>query len=74
MTAGPQVARPSGRPPPDRCPGRLIVVTGVVTILAWGIGANPGDAAFSLSSSSDTVQIPVIRIPGGATAPSCSAR
>jgi simple sugar transport system permease protein len=48
--------------------GVLIVVTGLVAILAWGIGANPGDAAFALSSTSDTVQIPVIRIPGGTVA------
>jgi simple sugar transport system permease protein len=48
--------------------GVLIVLTGVVAILAWGLGANPGQAAFSLSSTSDTVQIPVIRVPGGATA------
>jgi len=48
--------------------GAGIVLAGLVTILAWGIGANPGDAAFSLSSSSDSVQIPVLRIPGGPTA------
>jgi simple sugar transport system permease protein len=48
--------------------GALIVLTGVVTILAWGIGANPGEAAFALSSGQDTVHIPVIRIPGGAAA------
>jgi ABC-type uncharacterized transport system permease subunit len=48
--------------------GVLLVVVGLVAILAWGIGANPGDAAFSLSSADDKVSIPVIRVPGGATA------
>ena len=48
--------------------GVLIVVTGLVAILAWGIGANPGVAAFAVSSTSDTVRIPVIRIPGGTVA------
>jgi general nucleoside transport system permease protein len=48
--------------------GAIIVVVGIIAILAWGIGANPGDAAFSLSASSDKVHIPVIRIPGGTAA------
>jgi general nucleoside transport system permease protein len=48
--------------------GVLLVLTGMVTIVAWGLGANPGNAAFSLSTSSDTVQIPVLRLPGGTTA------
>jgi general nucleoside transport system permease protein len=48
--------------------GVIIVVVGIIAILAWGIGANPGDAAFALSSSSDKVQIPVIRFPGGTAA------
>jgi simple sugar transport system permease protein len=48
--------------------GAIIVLTGVVTILAWGLGANPGQAAFALSSGQEAVHIPVIRIPGGAAA------
>jgi ABC-type uncharacterized transport system permease subunit len=51
-----------------RIQGAVIVLTGIVTILAWGIGANPGDASFAFSSSSDTVHIPVLSIPGGPTA------
>lgn len=67
IPAGPEVADP-------RATRRriiqsvVILLAGVVTIVAWGLGANPGDAAFSLSTSSDTVHIPVIRIPGGPTA------
>jgi simple sugar transport system permease protein len=48
--------------------GAIIVVAGIVAIIAWGFGANSGDAAFSLSSTSDAVQIPVLTIPGGPTA------
>jgi general nucleoside transport system permease protein len=48
--------------------GAIIVVVGIIAILAWGIGANPGQAAFSLSGSTDKVHIPAIRIPGGASA------
>jgi ABC-type uncharacterized transport system permease subunit len=48
--------------------GVLLVVVGLIAILAWGVGANSGDAAFALSSADDKVTIPVIRFPGGATA------
>lgn len=48
--------------------GTLVVGAGVVAILAWGIGANAGQAAFSVSSSADKLHIPVIRLPGGAVA------
>ena len=84
MTAGPLTApRPSGPDAPipsgtevvdprarrrRMIQGTVIIVTGSWRSSPWGIGANPGNAAFSLSSSSDTVQIPVISVPGGATA------
>jgi simple sugar transport system permease protein len=48
--------------------GGLIVLAGVLAILAWGVGANPGQAAFALSSAQDAVHIPVVRIPGGVAA------
>jgi general nucleoside transport system permease protein len=67
VPAGPEVADP--RATRRRIvSGVLIVVVGLVAILAWGIGANSGDAAFALSSADDKVSIPVIRVPGGATA------
>jgi simple sugar transport system permease protein len=73
--SGPDAPVPSGLPIADPrarrrrlISGAIIVVAGIIAIVAWGIGANPGDAAFALSSSSDKVQIPVIRIPGGTAA------
>jgi ABC-type uncharacterized transport system permease subunit len=48
--------------------GLVMVLVGVLTVLGLGRGANPGDAAFSVSQLGDTVQIPVLRFPGGAAA------
>ena len=39
------------------------IVVGLVAILAWGIGARSGDAAFSLSDTGDRFQIPTVRFP-----------
>jgi ABC-type uncharacterized transport system permease subunit len=67
VPAGPEVADP--RATRRRIvAGILLVVVGLIAILAWGVGANSGDAAFALSSADDKVTIPVIRIPGGPTA------
>jgi simple sugar transport system permease protein len=72
---GPEASIPSGPEVADPratrrriIQGAILVLTGVVAILAWGIGANPGDAALSLSGPSDRVHIPVIRVPGGVAA------
>jgi general nucleoside transport system permease protein len=67
LSSGPEVADPRAARR-RMIQGAIIVLTGVVTILAWGIGANPGQAAFALSSGQEAVRIPVIRIPGGASA------
>ncbi|MCU1613363.1 MAG: hypothetical protein JWO98_903, partial [Frankiales bacterium] len=54
IPSGPEVADP--RATRRRIiQGAILVLTGVVAILAWGIGANPGDAALSLSGPSDRV-------------------
>jgi general nucleoside transport system permease protein len=45
-----------------------LILTGVVIFLAWGIGANNGDAAFYISSAFDKYQVPVMRFPGGLVA------
>ena len=44
--------------------GVAILVTGLVCMLAWGVGSRAGDAAFRLSDISDKHQIPLVRIPG----------
>jgi general nucleoside transport system permease protein len=43
--------------------GTVILIAGLITILAWGIGSKPGDAAFRLSQFGDKVSIPVMRFP-----------
>ncbi len=43
--------------------GGTIVLAGLVCILAWGLGARPGDADFALSSIADSVALPVVRLP-----------
>ncbi len=48
--------------------GATIVVAGVVCILAWGLGANPGAANFSLRSVTDKFALPNLVVPGGPTA------
>jgi ABC-type uncharacterized transport system permease subunit len=48
--------------------GLGIVLVGVLAVLGLGMGANPGKAVFGLSQVGDTVQIPALRLPGGAVA------
>ncbi|MGH8963239.1 MAG: ABC transporter permease [Jatrophihabitantaceae bacterium] len=48
--------------------GVAILVTGIVCLLAWGIGARNGDAAFLISQFGEKYQVPVLRFPGGAVA------
>lgn len=45
-----------------------LVVAGVVTFVAWGLGARNGDAAFQVSQFSDEYQVPTLRFPGGGAA------
>ncbi len=45
-------------------------VLGLIDILAFGLLAHPGDAAFTLSQAGSGIQIPVIRVPA---APVCFA-
>jgi simple sugar transport system permease protein len=46
--------------------GASIVLAGIITIFGWGIGANSGDAAFSLSNSTSRFNIPDIHVPAQA--------
>jgi simple sugar transport system permease protein len=48
--------------------GSLIVLAGLITFFAWGLGAKNGDAAFQLSQFGDKYQVPVVRFPGGGAA------
>lgn len=48
--------------------GLGLVLAGVVTVGAWGFGANNGDAAFQISQVGDRYQVPVLRFPGGGAA------
>lgn len=48
--------------------GGAIIVAGLVCILGWGLGANPGNADFGLGSVSDVVALPDITIPAAPTA------
>jgi ABC-type uncharacterized transport system permease subunit len=48
--------------------GASLFVAGLVTIFGWGIGAKPGQAAFSLSQSGARFTIPDVRVPAQATA------
>jgi general nucleoside transport system permease protein len=45
-----------------------LVVLGLLTFFAWGIGADNGDAAFQISQPFDKYQVPVMRFPGGTIA------
>ncbi len=48
--------------------GIAMIVTGVVMFVAFGIGADNGDAAFQISQSGDRWFVPTLRFPGGALA------
>jgi simple sugar transport system permease protein len=48
--------------------GIALVVTGVVMFVAFGIGADNGDAAFQVSQQGDRWFVPAVRFPGGAAA------
>lgn len=48
--------------------GIVLVIAGVVTILAWGIGARNGEAAFEISFVTDRWHVPDLRYPGGGAA------
>ncbi len=45
-----------------------LALLGLVAVLLLGLGANPGAAAFELSSPSASLQIPIIRVPARGTA------
>jgi general nucleoside transport system permease protein len=47
--------------------GIVILAVGLFAVLAFGLGAKSGDAAFALSKSGDTVTIPVVRVPAAAS-------
>ena len=59
-------ARATGRARLWRGVGLLL--TGLVTLFAWGVGARNGDTAFAISQFGDKVQVPVVRFPGGGAA------
>ncbi len=48
--------------------GAVIIVTGVITFLAWGLGAKNGETAIQVSQFGDKFEIPVLRFPGGGAA------
>lgn len=48
--------------------GGVLTAAGLVMVLAWGLGARNGDAAFQISQFGDRYQIPTMRFPGGAAA------
>ena len=48
--------------------GGAMIVAGLVCILAWGLGADPGDADFALRATGDTFAIPDLALPAAATA------
>ena len=48
--------------------GGVIILAGLICIVAWGLGANPGDADFGLGSVSDAIELPDIVVPATATA------
>jgi simple sugar transport system permease protein len=45
-----------------------LIVAGAVMFLAWGLGANNGDAAFQVSQATDRWHIGDLRFPGGGAA------
>ena len=48
--------------------GSIIVAVGLFAVLAFGIGARNGEAAFQISQFSDKYQVPIMRFPGGGAA------
>ena len=48
--------------------GISVIVAGLVCVLAWGLGANPGDADFALKAAGDTFDIPDLTLPAAGTA------
>lgn len=48
--------------------GITIIVVGMICVLAWGLGANPGSADFSLTAAGDTFDIPDVKLPAAGTA------
>ncbi len=48
----------------------VFIVLGAICVLAWGIGARSGDAAFNLSLDGDHFHVPTVRFP--ATAWACA--
>jgi general nucleoside transport system permease protein len=48
--------------------GVTIIVFGLITILGWGVGAKPGDAAFAFSEIDSKVTIPDLQVPAEAAA------
>lgn len=48
--------------------GLTIVAAGLVVILAWGLGARPGNADFSLRAVTDTFPLPDVTLPATPTA------
>lgn len=48
--------------------GITVIVAGLVCVLAWGLGANPGSADFSLTAAGDTFAIPDVTLPATGTA------
>jgi simple sugar transport system permease protein len=48
--------------------GIALLITGLITFLAWGIGAKNGDAAFDFSNPYDALPHTVARFPGGLVA------
>jgi simple sugar transport system permease protein len=65
------VSHPSRRR--QRVTGIAIVAIGLFTLLAFGLGANSGDAVFKLSNPGDSISIPLVRIAGGPGAIVCGA-
>jgi ABC-type uncharacterized transport system permease subunit len=48
--------------------GAILVLVGAFSIVAWGLGARNGEAAFQISQFGDRWQVPVLRYPGGGVA------
>ena len=46
-----------------RVSGLSMIVAGLVAVLGWGVGADPGKAAFRLAASDAPITIPIVRLP-----------